>query len=212
MRNLTEIALKNKSIVWYFVAVAAIGGILSYFTLGRMEDPKFTIREMIVAAYWPGATAGEMSEQVTDKIEKKLQDIPGKDFIISETRPGETIIYLDLTDEVDNSIIRPTWRDVRNYCHDIEDELPEGVLNLYYNDTFDEIYGSIYALTGDGFDYEELRKEAEKIRRELLHIHDVKKIELIGNRQNKTIGTWNLSARHFRYSCCSEQINSCRND
>ena len=185
MRNLTEIALKNKSLVWYFVAVAAIGGILSYFTLGRMEDPKFTIREMIVAAYWPGATAEEMSEQVTDKIEKKLQDIPGKDFIISETRPGETIIYLDLMDEVDNSVIRPTWRDVRNYCRDIEDELPEGVLDLYYNDTFDEIYGSIYALTGDGFNYEELRQEAEKIRRELLHIHDVKKIELIGEQPEK---------------------------
>ena len=180
MKNLTEIALKNKSIVWYFIVVAAIGGIVSYFTLGRMEDPKFTIREMIITAYWPGATAEEMSEQVTDKIEKKLQDIPGRDFMISETRPGETYIYFDLKDEVDNALIRPTWRDVRNFCKDIEDELPEGVQGPYYNDTFDEIFGSIYALTGDGFDYEELRKEAEKIRQELLHVQDVKKIELIG--------------------------------
>ena len=185
MKNLTEIALKNKSIVWYFIAVAAIGGILSYFTLGRMEDPKFTIREMIISAYWPGATAEEMSEQVTDKIEKKLQDIPGRDFILSETRPGETIIYLDLKDEVDNSLIRPTWRDVRNFCRDIEDELPDGVEGPYYEDTFDEVYGSVYALTGDGFDYEELRKEAENIRQELLHVQDVKKIELIGVQPEK---------------------------
>lgn len=185
MRNLTEIALKNKSLVWYFVVVAAIGGIFSYFTLGRMEDPKFTIREMIISAYWPGATAEEMSEQVTDKLEKKLQDIPGKDYIISETRAGETIIYLGLKDEIDNAVIRPTWRDVRNYCRDIEDELPEGVQELYFNDTFDEVFGSVYALTGDGFDYEELRKEAEKIRRALLHIHDVKKIELIGEQSER---------------------------
>ncbi len=185
MRNLTEVALKNKSLVWYFIIVAAIGGIFSYFTLGRMEDPKFTIREMIIVAYWPGATAEEMTEQVTDKIEKKLQDVPGKDYIQSETRPGETIIYFGLNDDVDNSAIRPTWRDVRNYCRDIENGLPEGVLGPYYNDTFDEIYGSIYALTGEGFDYEELRKEAENIRRELLQVHDVKKIELLGEQPEK---------------------------
>ena len=185
MRNLTEIALKNKSIVWYFIAVFAVGGVLSYFTLGRTEDPKFTIREMIIAAYWPGATAEEMAEQVTDKIERKLQDVPGRDFIQSETRPGETIIYFGLKDDVDLSLIHPTWRDVRNYCRDIENELPAGVLGPYYNDTFDEIYGSLYALTGDGYNYEELRQEAEKIRRELLGIADVKKIKLIGVQEEK---------------------------
>ena len=180
MRNLTELSLKNKNIVWYFIVAAFIGGIFSYFQLGRMEDPKFVIREMIVAAYWPGATADEMQEQVTDKLEKKLQDIPNLDSLTSETRPGETIIYVELDEEPSTEQIRPTWRDVRNYCNDIKDELPEGVMGPFFNDTYDEVFGSIYALTGDGFSYEELRQNAEEIRRLMLGIDDVKKIELVG--------------------------------
>jgi len=180
MRNLTEVSLNHRAIVWYFIAVAFIGGIFSYFSLGRMEDPKFVVRQMIVAAYWPGATADEMQEQVTDKLEKKLQDIPNLDTLRSETRSGETIIYVELNDEPLTEEIRPTWRDVRNYCNDIKDELPEGVLGPFFNDTYDEVFGSIYALTGDGFSYEELRQYAEKMRRLMLGIDAVKKIELIG--------------------------------
>ncbi len=180
MRNLTELSLNNRSLVWYFIIVAFIGGIFSYFNLGRMEDPKFVVRQMIVAAYWPGATAYEMQEQVTDKLEKKLQDIPGLDNLTSETRPGSTVIYIELNDELPTDQIRPTWRDVRNYCADIENELPSGVAGIFFNDTYDEVFGSVYALTGDGFNYEELRHYAEEIRRLLLGVHDVKKIELIG--------------------------------
>ena len=179
MRNLTELSLNNRPLVWYFIVVAFVGGILAYFELGRMEDPQFVVRDMLVAAYWPGATAEEMQAQVTDKIEKKLQDIPGLDHVRSETRPGATVIYVELKDTVDTSTIRALWRDVRNYCKDITD-LPDGVLGPYYNDTYDEVFGSIYALTGDGFSYEELRKNAEDIRRLLLNINDVKKINLIG--------------------------------
>lgn len=180
MRNLTELALRHRALVWYFIIVAFIGGIFSYFKLGRMEDPKFVVREMIVAAYWPGATAYEMQEQVTDKLEKKLQDIPGLDNLRSETRPGSTVIYVKLNDDLPTAQIRPTWRDVRNYCADIRSELPSGVAGVFFNDTYDEVFGSVYALTGDGFNYEELRQYAEEIRRLLLGIHDVKKIELIG--------------------------------
>ena len=180
MRNLTELSLKNKSLVWYFIVVAFVGGIFSYFALGRMEDPKFVVREMLVAAYWPGATAYEMQEQVTDKLEKKLQDIPNIDYLDSETRPGSTEIYVRLNEEPATEEIRPTWRDVRNYCTDIKEELPEGVVGPFFNDTYDEVFGSIYALTGDGFNYEELRRYAEEIRRLLLGIDDVKKIELVG--------------------------------
>ena len=178
MRNLTELSLKNRALVWYFIIMAFVGGIFSYLSLGRMEDPQFTIREMIVAAYWPGATADEMQRQVTDKIEKKLQDIPGLDHLRSKTRAGQAVIYVALDDTLDTKKIRPTWRDVRNFCGDIND-LPEGV-KIFFNDTYDEIFGSIYALTGDGFTYEELRKHAEEIRRLLLNIDDVKKIELVG--------------------------------
>ena len=180
LRNLTELSLKNKSLVWYFIAVAVIGGIFSYFQLGRMEDPKFVIREMIIVAHWPGATANEMQEQVTDKLEKKLQDIPNLDSLTSETRPGETTIYIELDEEPSTEQIRPTWYEVRNFCNDIKDELPEGVMGPFFNDTYDEVFGSVYALTGDGFSYEELRKNAEEIRRLMLGVDDVKKIELVG--------------------------------
>ena len=98
MRNLTEVALKNKVLVWYFIVVTAIGGIFAYNKLGRMEDPQFTIRQMVVSAAWPGATAQEMQEQVTDKLEKKLQDTRGLDNIKRETRDGQTIIYVELSD------------------------------------------------------------------------------------------------------------------
>ena len=180
MRNLTELSLKNKNLVWYFIFMAFIGGIFSYFALGRMEDPKFVIREMIIAAYWPGATAYEMQEQVTDKLEKKLQDIPNLDNLRSETRPGETEIYIELNEIPLTEEIRPTWRDVRNFCNDIKGDLPEGVMGPFFNDTYDEVFGSVYALTGDGFSYEELRQYAEEIRRLMLDVDDVKKIELVG--------------------------------
>ena len=178
MKNLTELSLNNRPLIWYFIIVTFIGGVFSYFNLGRMEDPKFVVREMIVAAYWSGATADEMQEQVTDKIEKKLQDIPHLDNLRSETRPGETVIYVELNENPLTAEIRPTWRDVRNYCKDITD-LPEGV-KIFFNDTYDEVFGSIYAITGDGFTYEELRRNAEEIRRLLLGVKDVKKIELVG--------------------------------
>ena len=180
MRNLTELSLNNRPLVWYFIVVAVIGGIFSYFSLGRMEDPKFVVRQMIVAAYWPGATADEMQTQVTDKLEKKLQDIPNLDNLRSETRPNSTVIYVELNEKPLTEEIRPAWRDVRNYCADIKGDLPEGVMGPFFNDTYDEVFGSIYALTGDGFSYEELRQHAEEIRRLMLGVKDVKKIELVG--------------------------------
>ena len=127
MRNLTEVSLKNKALVWYFIIITAIGGIFCYNKLGRMEDPQFTIRQMVISAAWPGASADEMQDQVTDKLEKKLQDTPGLDHINSETRAGQTVIYVNLADDVDKAQIRQTWRDVRNFCEDEKRELPDGV-------------------------------------------------------------------------------------
>ena len=185
MRNLTEISLKNRSLVWYFIVMIAIGGIFSYIKLGRMEDPNFTIRQMVVTAAWPGATAEEMAEQVTDKLEKKLQDTPKLKNIKSESRQGTTVIYVSLKDDVPSEEIRPTWRDVRNFCEDVKKDFPEGVYGPYYNDRFDDVFGSIYALTGDGFSYEELRKEAENIRARILSLPSVQKVELIGVQKEK---------------------------
>ena len=110
MRNLTEVSLKNKVLVWYFILVTAIGGIFCYNKLGRMEDPQFTIRQMVVSAAWPGATAEQMEQQVTDKLEKKLQDTPGLDYIQSYSREGTAVIYVNLRQDIATSQVRSTWK------------------------------------------------------------------------------------------------------
>ena len=180
MRNLTELSLRHRSIVWYFIIVFAVGGILAYESLGRMEDPSFIIRQMVITAVWPGATAEDMQEQVTDKLERRFQDTPGLKEITSETRAGQTIIYVDLRDDVDAKLIRPTWRDVRNFGEDVKSELPDGVIGPFYNDRFDDVYGSIYAVTGEDYTDEELRAAAENVRRRILSVPSVQKVELVG--------------------------------
>ncbi len=185
MRNLTEISLKHKGLVWYFILVVFIGGIFSYGKLGRMEDPDFTIRQMVVSVAWPGATAQQMEEQVTDKLEKKLQDVPGLKELKSYSREGQAVIYVTLDDDVAKEDIRPTWRDVRNLCEDEKRSLPTGAYGPYYNDRFDDVFGSVYAVTGDGWSYEEMREQAEKTRRALLTVKNVQKVELIGVQPEK---------------------------
>ena len=185
MNRITEIALKNRDLVWYFVIVAFIAGIFSYYRLGRMEDPDFTIRMMVVSAAWPGATAEEMEQQVTDKLESKFRDIPGVDFIESYSRPGQTVVYITLRDDVPKETIRPTWRDLRNFGEDIKKDLPSGVYGPYYDDRFDDVYGSIYAVTGDGYTYEEMRQEAEKLRRRAAMVKSVQNVTLLGVQTEK---------------------------
>ena len=180
MRNLTELSLRHRALVWYFIIVFTIGGVFAYNALGRMEDPAFTIRQMVVTAVWPGATAEEMQEQVTDKLERRFQDTPGLKDIKSETRAGQTIIYIQLRSDIDDSLIRPTWRDVRNFGEDIKSDLPDGVYDPYYNDRFDDVYGSIYAITGADYSYEELRAMAETARRRILTVPSVQKVILLG--------------------------------
>ena len=180
MRNLTELSLRHRALVWYFIIVFAIGGIFAYNALGRMEDPAFTIRQMVISAAWPGASAEEMQEQVTDKLERRFQDTPGLKQIHSETRAGQTTIYVQLRDDVDASEIRPTWRDVRNFGEDVKRDLPAGVYGPFYNDRFDDVYGSVYAITGADYSAEELRSMAEDARRRILAVPSVQKVELIG--------------------------------
>lgn len=183
--NLSEISLNNKTLVWYFIIVVFVMGIFSYMRLGRMEDPEFIIRQMIVNVAWPGATASQMEEQITDKIEKKLQDTPGLDYVKSYSRAGSSVIYVTLRQDVDSDKIRSTWLEVRNLVNDMKQDLPEGVAGPYFNDRFDDVYGSIYALTADGYSYEEMRQQAEKIRRLLLQTPNVKKVELVGEQPEK---------------------------
>jgi multidrug efflux pump subunit AcrB len=184
--NLTEWALKRKQLIYYFIIVIFLAGIVSYPNLGRMEDPDFTMRVMIVSVAWPGATARQVEEQVTDKIEKKLQETPGLDYLKSYSTPGQSIIYVFLKDEtVSAHKIRPTWLEVRNMVNDIKWTLPQGVVGPFFNDRFDDVFGNIYALTGNGFSYEELRVRAENIRRSLLLVPNIKKVELVGVQSEK---------------------------
>lgn len=187
MINLSEVSLKNRVLVWYFIVITAIGGIVAFNELGRMEDPTYTIREMVISASWPGASAEEMQDQVTDKLEREIQDIPGLKEVRSETRAGKTTIYAELDDYVAKEDIRQTWRDLRNSCNELkaEGKLPSGVYGPFYNDRFDDVYGTVYAVTGDGYSYEDMRACAEKIRRLLLGIPSVQKVELLGVQEEK---------------------------
>ncbi|MBU2703266.1 multidrug efflux pump subunit AcrB [Sporomusaceae bacterium BoRhaA] len=145
-----------------------------------MEDPDFTIKQMVVSVTWPGATARQMEEQVTDKVEKALQDLPGLDYLQSYSTPGQTIIYVNLKDTVPKKDIRAKWLEVRNMVHDMAATLPAGVQTPQFNDRFDDVYGIVYALTSDGYTYEEMREKAEKIRRILHDVPSVKKVQLLG--------------------------------
>lgn len=183
--NLTEWSLNHKELVYYFIFIIFIAGVFSYQRLGRMEDPDFVIRQMLVSVAWPGASAREVEEQVTDKIEKKLQETPGVDYLKSYSRPGQAVVYVNLKETVKEKDVRPTWLEVRNLVGDIKNTLPDGVMGPYFNDRFDDVFGSIYALTADGFSYEEMRDRAEKIRRIFLNVNGVKKVELIGDQPEK---------------------------
>lgn len=178
--NLAEWAIKHKPVVYFFIFFILLGGLWSYFHLGRSEDPDFTIRQAVVSAAWPGATAEQITEQVTDPLEKKLQDTKGLDYLKSFTHDGKTVIYVNLKDSVKKEDIQTRWHEVRNLVNDEKAALPAGVYGPYVNDRFDDVYGSIYAVTGDGFSYEEKRKSAEILRRRLAAVEDVQKVELLG--------------------------------
>lgn len=178
--NLAEWAIRHKQIVYFFIIAIITGGLWSYFHLGRSEDPDFTIRQAVVTAAWPGASAQQITQQVTDPLEKKLQDTKGLDYIKSFTHDGKTVIYVNLKDSVPKEEMQTRWHEIRNLVNDEWGSLPSGVMGPYINDRFDDVYGSIYAVTGDGFSYEEKRKYAENIRRRLIGVEDVQKVELLG--------------------------------
>ncbi|MBV7272838.1 efflux RND transporter permease subunit [Clostridium sp. PL3] len=183
--NLTKWCLNRKQLIYFLAFIIVAAGIFVYPKLGRNEDPEFTIREMYITVAWPGATASQVEQQLTDKIEKKLQDIPSKDYIKSYSMPGKAVIFIDLKDEVPTDKIRDTWVEVRNEINDMKGSLPSNIVGPNFNDRYDDVYGCIYALTSDGYTYEEMREKAENIRRTLLDVKDVKKVELIGVQTEK---------------------------
>ena len=178
--NLSDWALRHRSLVAYFMIVAVIAGVLSYFRLGRNEDPAFIIKTMVVQAAWPGATVEETTKQVTERLERQLQETPHLDFLRSFTRAGVTTIFVNLKGSASAKEVADTWYQVRKNIGDIRHTLPAGVVGPGFNDDFGDTFGIIYGFTSDGFTQRELRDYVEDIRSKLLLVPDVSKIEMLG--------------------------------
>ena len=183
--NLSEWALRHRTLVAYLIVVLMLAGVISYLRLGRAEDPDFTFKAMVVRTLWPGATAHEVELQVTERIEKRLQDVPWVDVVRSQTRAGDSLITILLKDYTPKKEVPEAWYQVRKKIGDIRNTLPQGVVGPYFNDEFGDTFISIFALTGDGFDLAALRREADRIARVLRQVPDVKKIELVGVQDEK---------------------------
>ncbi|MFK3819380.1 efflux RND transporter permease subunit [Pseudomonas sp. NPDC089407] len=178
--NLSEWALKHQSFVWYLMFVGLLMGIFSYFNLGREEDPSFTIKTMVIQTRWPGATQDETLYQVTDRIEKKLEELDSLDYTKSYTRPGESTVYVYLRDTTKAKDIPDIWYQVRKKIQDIRGEFPSGIQGPGFNDEFGDVYGSIYAFTADGLTMRQLRDYVEQARAEVRDVPNIGKIEMIG--------------------------------
>lgn len=178
--NLSDWALDHRSLVWYFMIIFILAGTFSYINLGREEDPAFTIKTMIINTQWPGASAEEMTKQVTDRIEKKLQELDALDYTRSETRAGQATIYVELLPTTKARDVTVNWNRVRNMVNDIKGDLPSGVVGPFFNDTFGDVYGNIYAFTSDGLSQRQLRDLVENAREKLLTVPNAGKIDVVG--------------------------------
>jgi len=179
--NLSDWALEHRSLVWYFMIMFAVAGAFAYLGLGREEDPSFTIKTMVIQAQWPGASAQEVTQQVTDRIEKKLQELDNLEHTRSITTAGQTIVFVDLLPDTNARDVKPTWSRVRNLIDDIKHEFPQGVVGPFFDDQFGDVYGNIFAFTGDsGLNQRELRDFAENARTQILKIPDVGKVDIVG--------------------------------
>lgn len=178
--NLSEWALKHQSFVWYLMFVSVLMGVFSYFNLGREEDPSFTIKTMVIQTRWPGATQDETLNQVTDRIEKKLEELDSLDYVKSYTRPGESTVYVYLRDTTKAPDIPAIWYQVRKKIDDIRGQFPKGIQGPAFNDEFGDVYGTIYAFTADGLSQRQLRDYVEQARAEAREVPNIGKIELFG--------------------------------
>ena len=183
--NLSEWALNHQTLVLYLMLMLTVSGLLAYTKLGQSEDPPFTFKVMLVRTNWPGASAVEVEQQITDKIEKKLQEVPHLGYINSYSRPGESMIFIIIKDDTFSKEIPELWYQVRKKISDIRFTLPSNIESLTFNDEFSDVYGSMYALTGDGFDNYALKRQAEIIRTELLKTPDVAKVDFFGEQKQR---------------------------
>jgi multidrug efflux pump len=183
--NLSEWAITHRALVLFMIILLGAAGIYSYLNLGRAEDPNFTIKTMVVHVTWPGATTTEMQAQVTDKIEKKLQELPYLDRIESYSQPGVSFIRVNLTDKTPPARVKELWYQVRKKVGDIRHELPPGITGPDFNDEYGDVYSALYMLSADGMSLADLKTRAEDIRQRLLRVADVNKVDIIGERPQK---------------------------
>lgn len=178
--NLSEWALQHRSLLWYFMIVSALAGAFAYVSLGREEDPSFTIKTMVIQAQWPGASLEDTVAQVTDRIERKLEELEALDFTRSMTTPGHTTIFVNLRATTKGRDVPATWVQVRSMIGDIRAQFPQGITGPWFNDRFGDVYGTIYAFTADGLSQRQLRDYVESVRARVLTVQNVGKVDLIG--------------------------------
>ena len=183
--NLSQWALEHPAFTRYLMVVLMVLGVSAYFQLGQDEDPPFTFRAMVVRAYWPGASAQQMAEQVTDRIERTLQEVPYADKIRSYSKPGEALVIFQLKDSSPPKDVQQVWYTTRKKIGDMRGTLPGGVIGPFFNDEFGDVFGVIYALQGDGFSHAERKAVADDVRQQLLRVPDVAKVELFGVQDEK---------------------------
>ncbi|MBI2314200.1 MAG: efflux RND transporter permease subunit [Betaproteobacteria bacterium] len=183
--NLSAWALRHQTLTLYFILVLMAAGVLAYFGLGQKEDPEFTFKVMVVRVLWPGAAAREVEQQVTDVIEKKLQETPGLDYVRSYSKPGEAVIFVTLKQAVRGRDVSDAWYQARKKVGDVRNTLPQEVIGPFFNDEFGDTFGSIYAFTADGFSYAEVKRYVDLARQELLRLPGVSKVDLVGVQDEK---------------------------
>jgi len=192
--NLSRWALENQPLVRYLLAVFIFAGVAAFFSLGQEEDPPFVFRGMVVRAYWPGATAMQMGQQVADPIEKTIQEIPFAYKIRSYSKPGETVIFLQLDDSAPPQQVADIWYTTRKRVSDMAGTLPRGVVGPFFNDEFGDTFGVLLAFSADGFEYAELKDFVTQVRQEMLKVPDVAKVQLFGVQPEKVF----IDVSHFK--------------
>jgi multidrug efflux pump len=183
--NLSSWTLRHQALVVFILALVTLFGVLSYGRLAQSEDPPFTFKVMVIRTEWPGATARQVQEEVTDRIARKLQEAPDVDFLRSYSRPGESMLFFTIKDAAPPSQVPDTWYQVRKKVGDIAYTLPSGVQGPYFNDEFGDVYTDLYALEGDGFSPAQLHDYAERLRTELLRVPDVNKVDFIADQEQR---------------------------
>lgn len=185
--NLSTWALQHQALVLYFIVLTLLAGAMAYTHLGQSEDPPFTFKVMLIRSSWPGASAQEVEQQVTDKIEKKLQELPAIDYTSSYSRPGESVVFIVIRDDTFSEKIPELWYQVRKKIGDIRHTLPSDLQSLTFNDEFSDVFGSMYAITADGLTPQQLKRQAEWVRARLLKLPDVEKVDLFGEQPHRIV-------------------------